>query len=103
MKLSLVFYEDEADIILSLLLSCASWNSEGRHLVVVENLLRFGIDFSTSPAPQFESWPKPCPDDLAGEFSMSVIPPDPFFVEFLTAILRTNHGKDLFNLMISCF
>jgi hypothetical protein len=102
-KLSLVFYEDEAHIIVSLLLSCASWNSEGRHLVVVENLLKFGIDFSASPAPQFESWPKPCPDDQAGEFSRPVIPPDPFFVEFLTAILRTNQGTNLFNLMISYF
>jgi hypothetical protein len=103
LKLSLVFYEDEANIILSLLLSCASWNSGGRHLDVVENLLKFGIDFSNSPAPQFESWPKPCPDDMAGEFSISVIPPDPFFVEFLTAILRTNQGMDLFNLTISYF
>lgn len=103
MKLSLVFYEDKADIILSLLLACASWNSEGCHLDVVENLLKFGIDFSTSPAPQFESWPKPRPDDLAGEFSPSVIPPDPFFVEFLTAILRTNQGMDLFNLVVSYF
>jgi hypothetical protein len=102
LKQSLVFYEDEADIILSLLLSCA-WNSESRHLVVVENLLKFGIDFSTSPAPQFESWPKPCPDDLAGEFSPSVIPPDPFFIEFLTAILGTNQGMDLFNLTINYF
>jgi hypothetical protein len=102
-KLSLVSYEDEADIFLSLLLSCAGWNSEGRHLDVVENLLKFGIDFSTSPAPQFESWPKPCPDNLGGEFSVSRIPPDPFFAEFLTAILRTNQGMNLFNLIISYF
>ena len=74
----------------------ASHNSEGWHLDVLHNVLEIGYDFDNSPAPQFESWPKPCVDDLAGEFSMSIIPPDPFFIEYLSTIVRTNHSKTLF-------
>jgi hypothetical protein len=82
-----------ADIVPSFLLASASCNSEGCHLIIVDGLLKLGCDFSNSPAPQFESWPKPCADDQGGEFSISIIPPDPFFVEYLVAIVRANQGK----------
>lgn len=74
----------------------ASHNSEGFHLRILENVLEIGYDFDNSPAPQFESWPRPCVDDLAGEFSIPIIPRDPFFIEYLSAIVRTNQGKNLF-------
>jgi hypothetical protein len=78
------------------LCATASHNSEGSHLGALENVLDIGYDFDNSPAPQFESWPRPCVDDLAGEFSASIIPPDPFFIEYLSEIVRTNQGKNLF-------
>lgn len=80
--------------------ACASHNSEGWHLDVLENVLEVGYDFNNSPAPQFESWPKPCADDLGGEFSMPIIPRDPFFIEFLSAIVRTNQGNNPFQYLI---
>jgi hypothetical protein len=54
-----------------------------------------GYDFDKSPAPQFESWPRPSIDDL-GRVSVPSIRRDPFFIEFLSAIVRTNQGNDLF-------
>ncbi|KAF8852013.1 ankyrin [Acephala macrosclerotiorum] len=72
------------------LYASASHNSEGCHLHVLENVLEIGYDFDNSPTPQFESWPRPCVDDLGGEFSMSIIPRDPFFIEYLSGIVRTN-------------
>ncbi|KAE8451015.1 hypothetical protein EG329_005455 [Mollisiaceae sp. DMI_Dod_QoI] len=74
------------------LYASASHNSEGWHLYVLEIVLEIGYDFDNSPAPQFKSWPRPCVDDLAGEFSMSIIPSDPFFIEYLSTIVRTNQG-----------
>lgn len=87
---------DATDNIARFLYASASHNSEGRHLHVLENVLEIGYNFENSPAPQFESWPKPCVDDLGIEFSMPIIPPDPFFIEYLSAIARTNQGKNLF-------
>ena len=84
------------DNIARFLCASASHNSEGCHLHVLENVLEIGYDFDNSPAPQFESWPRPCVVDLAGEFSMPMIPQDPFFIEYLSAIVRTNQGKNLF-------
>ena len=77
------------------MLTCASYNSGSRHLDIVDNVLKLGYDFDNTPAPQFELWPKPCPDDQGGETSISIIPPDPFFVEYLKAITRTNQGRNL--------
>jgi hypothetical protein len=38
-----------SDIVLSFLLACASWNSEGHHLDIVDGFLKLGYDFSNSP------------------------------------------------------
>jgi hypothetical protein len=35
----------------------------------------------------------PCVGDQGVDFSISIILPDPFFIEYLTAIVRTNQGK----------
>lgn len=90
------FSIDATDNICRFLYASASHNSEGWHVYVIENVLKIGYDFDNSPAPQFESWPKPCIDDLAGDFTMPIIPHDPFFIEYLRAIVRTNQGRNLF-------
>jgi hypothetical protein len=82
------------------LYASASHNSEGLHLRILEDVLEIGYDFDNSPAPQFESWPRPCADDLGGEFSIPIIPQDPFFLEYLSAIVRTNQGNNLFQYVI---
>jgi hypothetical protein len=82
------------------LYASASHNSEGLHLHILEDVLEIGYDFDNSPAPQFESWPRPCADDLGGEFSIPIIPQDPFFLEYLSAIVRTNQGNNLFQYVI---
>ena len=74
------------------MINCASFISESLHLYILDGLLKLGCDFNNTPAPHFESWPKPCPDDQGPE-NFSIIPPDPFFIEYLRSIVGTNQGK----------
>ena len=73
--------------------NCASFISESSHLSIIDTLVKLDCDFSDTASPHFVSWPKPCPDDQGLEGSISIIPRDPFFIEYLEIIVRTNSGE----------
>jgi hypothetical protein len=77
----------------SFMSNCASFISENRHLDVLDALVKLGHDFNDTPSPHFESWPKPCPEEQEITIYISITPEDPFFIEYLRIIVRTNQGE----------
>ncbi|KAF7557967.1 hypothetical protein G7Z17_g242 [Cylindrodendrum hubeiense] len=69
---------------------CASFNKESCHLAIIEALVDLGCDFSTTASPNFESWPKPCIDDQSFTAFHRIIPEDPFYVDYLGVVLKSN-------------
>ena len=72
---------------------CASFSEENSHLDILGTLVSLGCDFSTTTAPNFKSWPEPCVH--APEYSPwhHYPPDDPFYIDYVGAILRVNPGK----------
>lgn len=73
--------------------SCASFNSENRHLKMVDAVTSLGCDFSTTPSPSFESWPQPCVHDPELAAYVRIIPEDPFYLEYMGIVLKSNPGN----------
>ena len=72
----------------SFLTDCASWIGEGRHLDLLDAILKYGFNPSNIDSPLFEKWPAPCSPDWRWEEGT----PDPFFIEYLAALVKDNPG-----------
>ncbi|KAH6955652.1 ankyrin repeat-containing domain protein [Ilyonectria sp. MPI-CAGE-AT-0026] len=74
----------------SLMYNCASFSSTNRHLEIIEAVTSLGCDFSTTVSPSFESWPEPCVHDPELARFVRMIPEDPFYLEYMGIILKSN-------------
>ena len=74
------------------LIDCAMWMGEGRHLDLLDCILRGGFDPSLINSPVFEQWPVGCSSGWICE----QVTPDPFFVEYLAMITHNNEGLFVF-------
>lgn len=71
------------------LIDCAEWMGEGRHLDLLDCILRGGFDPSLINSPIFEQWPVGCSSNWICE----KVTPDPFFVEYLAMITHNDEGS----------
>ncbi|KAJ5519890.1 hypothetical protein N7463_000343 [Penicillium fimorum] len=72
-----------------LLIKCAAWIGEGRHLDLLDSILESGFDPSMTDSPPLKKWPAPCsPDWISEEFTQ-----DPFFLEYLATLLKACPGE----------
>ncbi|CAM1509802.1 Fc.00g001370.m01.CDS01 [Cosmosporella sp. VM-42] len=69
---------------------CASFSCDNRHLDIINAVVALGCDFSSTPSPNFDSWPQPCVHDPGYTEFCRIIPEDPFYLEYLETILETN-------------
>lgn len=72
----------------SLLIHCAKWIGEGRHLSLLDSVLEHGFEPYESVAPAANDWPKPCDENW---ISLELTP-DPFFLEYFATIVEAKPG-----------
>ncbi|CEO58358.1 hypothetical protein PMG11_03088 [Penicillium brasilianum] len=89
----LAFFVEESGIEIEnedskFLTRCVSWIGEGRHLDLLDTMLQLGFDPSGMNSPLFQQWPWPCSPNWRSE----ELTPDPFFHEYLAALVKKNPG-----------
>jgi hypothetical protein len=73
----------------SFLIGCANWIGEGRHLNLLDAILQAGFEPSGTDSPLFQKWPNSCSPNWISE----ELTPDPFFLEYLTILVKASPGE----------
>jgi hypothetical protein len=73
----------------SFLVACAKWIGEGRHLGLLDFILKAGFEPSGIDSPLFQKWPASCSPNWISE----ELTPDPFFLEYLTTLVKASPGE----------